>query len=89
MPQPNERIQHLIGIAVAKNTIAAAMIAGLCIGMRTLTHIYSSTTGGTVFGYLFFVVGLMAFLALLIGVPAWLYLRKHLLHVDNGASNTP
>jgi len=35
------------------------------------------------------VAGLMAFLALLIGVLAWLYLRKHRLQVDNGASPTP
>ena len=57
---PNERIDQLIGIALAKTTWAAVMIAGVCIGMGVLALYSASTFGGAVFGCLFVTVGVVA-----------------------------
>ena len=65
MAQTNERIQQLIGIAQRKNTIAAVLIAGLCLCMGTLALVYATKTGGVVFGVLFFVVGVLALFSIL------------------------
>ena len=74
MALPKERIQQLIGIAKTKNLLAAALIALSCVGMGVLALVHSTTIGGTVFAYLFFVVGAISF-------PAILYLDGQALRV--------
>ena len=59
------RVRQLVGIAITKNTIAAVSVSFVCFGMGALMLVVSNAVGGTVFGFLFFVVGVFALGAIL------------------------
>ena len=79
-----ERIKKIIGISVARNAMAAALIAGACFVMGALSIVYSTAIGGLIFGCLFIAVGVMAIVAILYFDGGTLRLLRRRLEKEPG-----